>query len=162
MFGSFPQDSSSVIVYRRGFLEGEYLFVTCYLILRSLCRRLRVQLSLRVRAWRCLNAWRHESNPERIFARWNHRQGNGAPTGARTQVLGFKPCAKPRIEDLRLILPEIGRQITLDLQMIQLQFDKRNASRKIALNVTAAHVQAGNSAAFALCFDYHMPALNEG
>jgi hypothetical protein len=61
-----------------------------------------------------------------------------------------------------LILPEIGRQITLDLQMIQLQFDKRNASRKIALNVTAAHVQAGNSAAFALCFDYHMPALNEG
>jgi len=61
-----------------------------------------------------------------------------------------------------LILPEIRRKIALDLQMIQLQLNEGDASRKIALNVTAAHVQAGNSAAFALCFDYHMPALNGG
>jgi hypothetical protein len=53
-------------------------------------------------------------------------------------------------------LPESGRQIALDLQMIQLQLNEGNTSRKVPLNVAAAYVQSGNSAAFALCFDYHV------
>jgi hypothetical protein len=76
-------------------------------------------------------------------------------------LLRFKPCAKAGIKDLRLILPEIGRQIALDLQMIQLQLNKRNTSRKIPLNVAAAHVQSGNSTTLTLCFDYHV-ACSQG
>jgi hypothetical protein len=74
-------------------------------------------------------------------------------------VLGFKPRAQSGIEDLRLILPEIRRQIALDLQMIQLQFNEGYTAREITLNVARANVQSCNSTTLALRFDYHKPAL---
>jgi hypothetical protein len=58
-----------------------------------------------------------------------------------------------------LILPEIRRQIALDLQMVQLQFHEGDTAREIPLNVARANVQSCNSTTLALRFDYHMPAL---
>jgi hypothetical protein len=55
-------------------------------------------------------------------------------------MLGFKPGAKSGIEDFRLILPEIRRQVALDLEMIQLQFNEGDSAREIALNVGSANV----------------------
>jgi hypothetical protein len=56
-------------------------------------------------------------------------------------------------------MPEIGLQIALNLQMVELQFDGRNASRKIALNVIIAHIQTRDTATLTLRFDNHMHPL---
>lgn len=68
---------------------------------------------------------------------------------------GFKPGAKPGVEDLRLALPEIGFQVALNLEMIQLQLDAGNALGKIAPDIAYAHMQAGDAKSFALCFHDH-------
>jgi hypothetical protein len=109
-----------------------------------------------------LRSQRHHPKPERVLARRDHRQGKRPSSGHPTQMLGFKPCAKSGIEYFRLILPEIRRQVALDLEMIQLQFNEGDSAREIALNVGSANVQSSNSTALALRFDYHMPTLKVG
>jgi hypothetical protein len=68
---------------------------------------------------------------------------------------GFKPCAQPRIVDIRRALPKIGRQSTLNPQMIQLQLDDLNAFRKIATDIVYADVQSDHSQALVPRFDDH-------
>jgi hypothetical protein len=68
---------------------------------------------------------------------------------------GLKPSAEARIVNLRLIVPETGRQLTLNLQMIQLQLDDSNVFREKAPDIVRTNVQSSNSASLALRLDYH-------
>jgi hypothetical protein len=38
-------------------------------------------------------------------------------------MLGLQPCAEPGIVNLRLVLPKVRRQPTLNLEMVQMQLD---------------------------------------
>jgi len=58
---------------------------------------------------------RDRLQPEGVLTRWNHSQGDRGPIRSTVQVPRLQPGAKPGIEDLRLILPETGRQPALDL-----------------------------------------------
>jgi len=57
--------------------------------------------------------------------------------------------------DLGLVPPKIWRQPTLNLKMIQLQFDDSNVFGKVAPDIFYSHMQSGHSEAFALRFDDH-------
>jgi hypothetical protein len=61
---------------------------------------------------------------ERVLSGGNHGQCNRVSIPAGVHVFGFEPSTQARIVDLRLALPEIWRQPTLDPEMIQLQFDR--------------------------------------
>jgi hypothetical protein len=74
---------------------------------------------------------------------------------------GFQPCAQPGIEDLRLTLPEIRFQATLNLEMIEYQFNTRYALWKISPDVVNAHMKSGDSASLALRFDHHNVPANQ-
>jgi hypothetical protein len=77
-------------------------------------------------------------------------------------VPGFQPGTKPGIENLRRILPEIGLQAALNLEVIQQQLDARNVLGKIAPHIVCAHMKPNNSASLALCFDHHdVPAVQK-
>jgi hypothetical protein len=71
------------------------------------------------------------------------------------QVPGFKPGAKPGVEDLRLALPKIGIQAALNLEMIQQQLDAQNVFGKIPPDIADTYMQPGDAESFALCFDDH-------
>jgi hypothetical protein len=71
-------------------------------------------------------------------------------------MTGFQPSAEARIEDLRLALPKTRLQPTLYLKMIQLQLNAGDLLGKIATDVVRAHMESGDSAAFALCLDHHI------
>ena len=93
--------------------------------------------------------------PEGVLPLWNHRYRDRSPIRFCVHVPGFKPRAQPRIEDLRLTLPECGLQATLDLKMIEYQFDTRDALGEITPDVVHAHMKSGDSASLALRFDHH-------
>jgi hypothetical protein len=57
--------------------------------------------------------------------------------------------------DLRLALPELGRQPTLNLQMIEMQLDFGDAPGKIAADIVHTHVESDYGEAFAFRFDHH-------
>jgi hypothetical protein len=61
--------------------------------------------------------------------------------------------------NLRLVLPEIRLQIALDLEMIQLQLDDRDALGKVAADIADPHVQTRHDATLAMCFDHHTHLL---
>lgn len=67
----------------------------------------------------------------------------------------LQPRAQPGIVDLRLILPEIGTQPALNLQMIQLQFDDCDASGEVSPDIRGSNMQSGNAKADGMCSDYH-------
>jgi hypothetical protein len=70
-------------------------------------------------------------------------------------VPGFKPGAETGVEDFRLAVPEIWLQAALNLEMIQLQLNARNAFGKVAPDIVHAHMQSGDAESPALCFDDH-------
>jgi len=106
---------------------------------------------------------RHGLQAKRILACRDHVQGNGMTIATGMHMFGFEPRAEARIENLRLALPEIGRQPTLDPQMIQLQFYRGDILGKIPPDIIRPDVQSRESSAFTVCFDYHMaPALQRG
>ncbi len=112
---------------------------------------------------RPLSVGRHRLETKRIFARWNHVQSYGMAIPAGVHVLGLKPCAQARIENFRLSLPEIGLQPALDPKVVYLQFNGGDVSGKITPDVIGTDEQSRESAAFTLCFDYHLaPALQRG
>jgi len=47
----------------------------------------------------------------------------------------------------------------LNLEMIQLQLNEGDVPREIPSNVRSTYVEPGESATFALCFDYHTRLL---
>ena len=102
---------------------------------------------------------RDRLQPEGIFPRWNHRKRNGSSMGLAVQMFRFQPCAEAGIVDIRLALPKIRAQPTLDLQMIQLQLDDGGAPGKIAPDVGSADMQSRCTATFRLCFNYHTDLL---
>jgi hypothetical protein len=57
--------------------------------------------------------------------------------------------------NLRLTFPEVWTEATLNLQMVELQLDGRNALRKIAAHVVDADMESSNSMAFGLCENHH-------
>lgn len=57
--------------------------------------------------------------------------------------------------NLRLSLPELGRQATLNLQMIEVQFDDGDVPGEVAADVVHADVKPDHCQAFALRSDYH-------
>ena len=59
------------------------------------------------------------------------------------EVDGLKPRAEPRIVNLRGSFPEGGIEATLNLQMIEEQFNLSGLSRKVAANVQSANLDAG-------------------
>jgi len=93
--------------------------------------------------------------PEGVIPFRNHHERDGSSIRFCMQMPGFQPCAQPRIEDLRLTLPEIRFQATLNLEMVQLQFDARNLLGKIAPDIVDAHMKSGDAATLALCLDHH-------
>jgi len=71
------------------------------------------------------------------------------------EILCLEPGTEPRIVNLRLVLPKVRRQPTLNLEMIQLQLDNRNIPWKITPDIGDTDVQSRKAAALALCFDHH-------
>lgn len=59
------------------------------------------------------------------------------------EVDGLKPRTEPRIVNLRRSFPEGGIEATLNLQMIEEQFNLSGLSRKVAANVQSANLDAG-------------------
>jgi hypothetical protein len=96
----------------------------------------------------------HRLQFEGIISGRNHGQGHSAVGGA-VEILGFKPCAEPWIVDFRLTLPEVGFQAALNAQMAELEFDVVRVFWKIAANIRASNVKAGDAVAFTLSFDDH-------
>ena len=70
-------------------------------------------------------------------------------------MLGLEPSAESRVENFRLSPPEIRVQPTLNLQMIQLQFDNGDGLLKITPNVGNPDVETGDAATLGVCFDHH-------
>jgi len=98
--------------------------------------------------------------PIRVVACGDHRQRDGGSIRSSMQVLGFEPGAEPRIVNLRLALPEIGREAALNLQMTKLQLDDWNTVGKIAPDVISADMETRNSDSLALCLDHHRYLLS--
>jgi len=61
--------------------------------------------------------------------------------------------------NLRLVLPEVRLQPTLNLKMIQVQLDDRNVPWEITPNIGDTDVQPSQTTALALCFDHHICLL---
>jgi len=97
--------------------------------------------------------------PEGVLSRGNHGDGDRALVRLGMKMLGFEPGAEPGIVNFRLVPPEIGRQATLDPQMIQLQFNDRDAFGEVTPHVGDSNVQPRHSQARAMCFDYHTHLL---
>ena len=57
--------------------------------------------------------------------------------------------------NLRLVLPKVRLQPTLNLEMIQLQLDDCNVLGEVTPDVGNANVQSSHTTARALCFDHH-------
>lgn len=57
--------------------------------------------------------------------------------------------------NLRLSVPELRRQPTLNLQVVQLQFDYVNALREVPAHISCPDVQSGNFATLELRLDDH-------
>jgi len=57
--------------------------------------------------------------------------------------------------NLGSILPEGWLQRTLNVKMIQFQFDDGNIPGEITVNVGGADVKPGETSTLRLCFDYH-------
>lgn len=94
-------------------------------------------------------------DPEGVLTRWNESERDGGSIGSAMQMLGLKPSAETRVENLRLSLPEVRVQPTLDLQMIQLQFNDSDGLREIAPDVGNPDVETGDAATLGVCFDHH-------
>ncbi|MGH9600205.1 MAG: hypothetical protein ACRD27_10090 [Terracidiphilus sp.] len=69
--------------------------------------------------------------------------------------LEFKPFAQPGIVNFRLAVPKAGRQLAINVEASQLNFNGLNMPWDIAPNVPSADIESGNFAAFALCSDHH-------
>jgi hypothetical protein len=75
------------------------------------------------------------------------------------KVFGFQPGAEPGIVNLRLALPKVRLQPTLNLKVIQVQLNNHNMPGKITPDIGSSHMQPSQATAFALCFDHHMCLL---
>lgn len=82
----------------------------------------------------------HGLEAKGVFAGRNHRQRYWRTTAAAVHVLGFKPGAQTRVINLRLTLPEVGGQSTLDPKVIQLKFNCRDIFGEIATDIICADV----------------------
>lgn len=71
------------------------------------------------------------------------------------EMFGLEPCAQTWIVDLRLALPEVGCEVALNLQMVQLKFNELNAAWEVALDIVNADIQTCNASTLTLCLDYH-------
>lgn len=92
---------------------------------------------------------------EGVFTGGNHDHGERGSIGIDSEIFGLEPGAEPGIVDLRLILPEIGRQAALDPQMIQVQLDGGGVPGEVAPDIVHAYVKSDDSEAFFLRFDHH-------
>jgi hypothetical protein len=74
-------------------------------------------------------------------------------------MLGLQPCAEPGIVNLRLVLPKVRLQPTLNLEMIQKQLNDGNLAWEITADIGNANVQSSQPVALGMCFDYHRNLL---
>jgi len=79
-------------------------------------------------------------DPEGVLSRRNHRQRNRGTIRPGMKILRLQPCTEPRIVDLRLVMPKVWLQPTLDLEMIQMQLDDCNMPREIPSDIGCADV----------------------
>ena len=93
--------------------------------------------------------------PEAVFAARNHDESE-RPSTITSVELRLKPRAQPAIANLRMTVPEAGVQSTLNLQMVQLHFNRANLLWKVPSDVARANRDAGIFVAFALGFDEHI------
>jgi hypothetical protein len=70
-------------------------------------------------------------------------------------MFGLKPCAESAVIDFGLTLPEIGREIALNLKVIQLQLNELSIAGEVTMNVACSDMQSSDAMPFALCGDYH-------
>jgi hypothetical protein len=96
----------------------------------------------------------HRLQFEGVIPGGNHGQGHRAIGGA-VEILGFKPGAESWIVDFRLSLPEVGFEAALNAEMAELELNVVRVFWKIAANIRASNVKAGDAVAFALSFDDH-------
>src|SRR5580698_8933007 len=101
----------------------------------------------------------HGLKLEGVVPARDHHQRYRRTIGPGVEVLRLQPCAQPGIVNLRTVLPESWTQPALNVQVIELELNHAHILGKIAKNVGCAHVQPGNSAAIALCFDDHARLL---
>lgn len=73
------------------------------------------------------------------------------------EVDGLKPRAEPRIVNLRRFIPEAGIEATLNLQMIEEQFNLGGFERKVATNIQRADLDASQFPPHTMRFDDHLP-----
>src|SRR5258708_4518189 len=106
---------------------------------------------------------RYRLQAKRVFACGNHGQCNRVSIPAGVHVFGFEPRTQTRIVDLRLTLPEIWRQPTLDPEMIQLQLDRGDILGEISPYIVCTDEQSGEPPTLTWRFDDHMqPARQRG
>jgi hypothetical protein len=56
------------------------------------------------------------------------------------EILRLQPRTEPGIVNLRLVLPKVWLQPTLNLEMIQMQLDDRNVPGEISPDIGSADV----------------------
>jgi hypothetical protein len=96
---------------------------------------------------------------ERIPSRGDHHERNRGSIGPGMKILRLQPRAQAGIVNFGLVPPETGAQSALNLQMIELQLDDQNVSRKIAANIGSTDVESSETATLGLCFYHHTSLL---
>jgi hypothetical protein len=92
---------------------------------------------------------------EGVFSRRNQGKSDGTAVASAMHVTGFQPGAQPRIEDVRMSVPELRRQAASNPQVVQLQVNEWGSFGKIATNVVDSNMQARNAATFTLRSNHH-------
>jgi len=102
----------------------------------------------------------HGAEPEGVLSRRNHHQGNRASIRPDTEILRLQPCTEPGIVNLRLVLPKIWPQPTLNPEMIQMQLDNRNVPGEVAPDIGCADEEPRHAMAFGMCPHYDRSLLS--
>ena len=97
----------------------------------------------------------HGLEQEGVFARWNQGKSDGTAVASAVHVTCFQPRAQPRIEDVGMSVPELGRQAASNTQVVQLQINEWGSFGKIAPDVVDSNMQARNAATFTLRSNHH-------
>ena len=93
---------------------------------------------------------------EAVFAGRNEGEGKGIAAGRAVEVFRFEPEAETRVANLTAAKPEFRTEPTLNLEVVELQFDDCRVPSEVAHCVDRADFDAGKDVALVLRFDDHV------
>jgi hypothetical protein len=102
----------------------------------------------------------HWPQSEAMLIQGNHGQRDRKAGILSLQMLRLQPETEAGVLDFGLTVPEARAQVTLDPQMIELQFDSRTMPGKIPPHVTRSNMQSRDAVSAALgCDNHNAPPL---